>query len=120
MAVVYCGKITYAHHALSTIITVVAPEGIREGRPCLIYWQWAVTAAGEANRYVELTGQFTEKVYPLVECRDSNSYHWFMWNLRTNTMFLMNKLMDKCGEPIMLEKVYPVGSWGPRCHSTVC
>lgn len=110
MVAIYCGKITHAHHAQSTIITVVAPEGIRDGRPCLIYWQWAVTGAGEANRNMEFTGQFTEMVYPSVECRESSdSYYWFTWNLRTNTMLLMNKLGQRCGEPIMLEKVYPVG-----------
>lgn len=119
--VIYCGKITYAHYAPSTIITVVAPEGISEGKPCLIFWQWAVTAAGEANWNKEFTGQFTEKVYPLVECRSSSDeYYWFTWNLRTNTMLLMNKQDKKCGEPIMLEKVYPVGRCGPRCQSTVC
>lgn len=108
--VIYCGKITNAHYAPSTIITVVAPEGIRDGRPCLIYWQWAVTVAGETNKNNEFTGQFTEKVYPVVECRESSgSYYWFTWNLRTNTMLLMNKYGGRSGEPIKLEKVYPVG-----------
>lgn len=114
MVTVYCGKITYDRYAPSTIITVVAPDGIRESKPCLIYWQWAVASAGETNWNKEFTGQFTEKVYPVVECRSSSDgYYWFTWNLRTNKMLLMNNQGKQCGEPIMLEKVYPVGI----CHS---
>lgn len=121
MVVIYCGKITYESYAPSTIITVVAPDGIRDGKPCLIYWQWAVTDAGKANWNKEFTGTFTEMVYPVVECKDSSDIHnWFTWNLRTNTMQLMNRLGNKAGQPIMLEKVYPVGSCGPWCRWTVC
>lgn len=110
MIAIYCGKISHAHYATSTIITVVAPEGILESKPCLIYWQWAVTAAGVANMNEEFTGQFTEKVYPVVECRSStDAYYWFTWNLRTNTMLLMDNKGTRCGEPILVEKVYPVG-----------
>lgn len=113
MVVIYSGKITYQHYAQASIITVVVPEGILDGKPCLIYWQWAVTTAGEANLNKEFTGRFTEMEYPVVECRDSSDiYNWFTWNLRTNTMLLMIQ-KNKCGEPIMLEKVYPVGSCNP-------
>lgn len=116
MVVIYCGKLTYELYAPSTIITVVAPDGIRDGKPCLIYWQWAVTEAGARNRNKEFTGTFTEKVYPVVECEDSSDVHnWFTWNLRTNTMQLMDHRGNKGGQPIMLEKVYPVGRCGPWC-----
>lgn len=116
--VIYCGKITYDRYAPSTIITVVAPEGIRDGLPCLIYWQWAVTVAGETKKNKEFTGKFAERVYPVVECRESSdSYYWFTWNLRTNTMVMMNKQGATCGEPIKLEKVYPVGVFDVRYPS---
>lgn len=109
MVVIYSGKITYQHYAPSTIITVVAPDGILDGKPCLIYWQWAVTSSGGPNMNKEFTGRFVEKAYPVVECRDSaDIYNWFTWNLRTNTMLLMNQRDVKCGEEILLEKVYPV------------
>ncbi|KAL0635409.1 hypothetical protein Q9L58_005617 [Maublancomyces gigas] len=121
MIAIYCGKIKYAHHAPSTIITVVAPEGIRESKPCLIYWQWAVTAVGVDNMNKEFTGLFIEKVYPVVECRSSSEgNYWFTWNLRINTMQLMNNQGNTCGEPIMLEKVYPVGICDSGSSLTVC
>lgn len=115
MTIVFCGKVTHAHHAPTTIITVVVPEGIQADKPCLIFWQWAIIARTEVspsltNYNMEFIARFVEKVYPMVECRsptDPNT--WMSWNLRTNTMIMMDVASGSAlGEPIKLEKVYPV------------
>lgn len=109
MTVIYCGKITWLPYAPSTIITVVVPNGINTGKPCLIYWQWAVTKSGAVNYNVEFTGAFVEKTAPMVECRGgADSYYWFTWNLRTNTLVMMDMDNIQSGDPVKLEKVFPV------------
>lgn len=111
MTIIYCGKVNYQHYAPSSIITVIAPDGIRDGNPCVILWQWAVTTAGVPNLNKEFTGKFIEMVAPMVECRNSSdSTHWFTWNLRTNQMLMMSEINTQYGKPITLEKVYPVGT----------
>lgn len=110
MTIIYCGKLSHLPYATSSIITVIAPDGILDGKPCVILWQWAVTSTGIANLNMEFTGKFIEKVAPMVECRNSSdSNHWFTWNLRTNEMLMMSAENAQYGRPITLEKVYPVG-----------
>ncbi|KAL0636960.1 hypothetical protein Q9L58_004063 [Maublancomyces gigas] len=112
---IYTGKIVYERYATETIITFVVPDGKVQHHPCLAYWQWEVEGSGAKNVNTEFTGQFQETTDDQVKIRayDMDTF-WFLWDLKTDFVQMMDKASRKCGPPIQLTMVYPNTMFGGR------
>lgn len=113
---IYTGKLNYGTHAPNTIITVVIPDAIEDGKLCLIYWQWANTADGTKHKNIAFTGKFTKTSKPKTEIRETESWgmdnpipqYWFAFDFLAHKMQMMNICDVAVGDPIDLKTVYPV------------
>ena len=81
----FVGHINWYEYAKDRIITIVFPQGLKEGNTVLTYWQWDVDAKGNKNIACPLKGVIDEigkdLSSPYIRFFKGEHYYWFEGNM---------------------------------------
>ena len=80
----FIGKLDWYEYAKDCMITIVFPQGLKEGNSVLAYWQWDVDAKGN-HSLVSLKGKLDvlgkEVNSPYLRFFKGDTYYWFDGNI---------------------------------------
>lgn len=124
---VFEGILNFDHNAVNADFVVVVPASQTVDEQCIINFRWTLTNDGRTNVKYQSVAKFHDKrgqlegaiptrnfAHPEIAFYEKeDDFYWFLWNVNTNRIQMMNKYNGSCGRITGFKQVYPVSLSDP-------